>query len=130
MKMKTSPRERYEFERICQEESIPLDVARKLMRAESTLHRLAEAQCNGDYPADNGERKVKQCPKCEQCWVPSFFTTKGICRECSLTDHVTKLCAPLNIKPSFGGDPRGALLIIKIPSGRTNDWGREGIVVP
>ena len=128
--MRHDPREKYEFERICREENIPLEVASKLMRAEATLHRLAEAQCNGDYPADNGQRKVKQCPKCESCWVPSFFTAKGICRECSLTEHVEALCKKHNIIPRFGGDPRGAVLIIKVPSGRTNDWGREGIVVP
>jgi hypothetical protein len=128
--MKTTPRERYDFERICQEESIPLDLARKLMRAEATLHRLAEAQCNGDYPADNGERKVKPCPKCESMWVPSFFTVKGICRECSLSERIAKICKEYNIEPQFGGDPRGAVLIIKVPSGRTNDWGKTGIVVP
>lgn len=33
----------------------------RLLRLGQTLHRLAEAQCNGDWPADNGERKVREC---------------------------------------------------------------------
>jgi hypothetical protein len=32
--------------------------------------------------------------------------------------------------PVFSGDPRGAVLKIKVPSGRTDDWGQEGICVP
>lgn len=47
------------------------ETARALLRHATTLQRLAEAQCNGDWPADNGERKVKPCPLCEQQWVPS-----------------------------------------------------------
>lgn len=49
-------------------------LARQLMRRATTLHRLSEAQCNGDWPADNGERKVIPCPLCESCWVPSAIT--------------------------------------------------------
>lgn len=49
-------------------------IARKLMRHASTLQRLALAQCNGDWPADNGERKTAACPLCESSWVPNVIT--------------------------------------------------------
>ena len=34
------------------------------------------------------------------------------------------------IVPVFQGDPRGAVLKLQVPSGKTNDWGRTGICVP
>jgi len=30
----------------------------------------------------------------------------------------------------LSGDPRGYTVKLIVPSGRTNDWGREGIGVP
>lgn len=55
-------------------------VARRLMRHASTLQRLAVAQCNGDWPADNGERKTKECPLCGSSWVPSAITGGKLAR--------------------------------------------------
>src|SRR5262245_34156293 len=66
-------RERDEFLVIATQEGLSADVARKLMRYAQTLHRLAVAQCNGDWPADNGERKVEWCPICEGGFVRSTF---------------------------------------------------------
>lgn len=48
-----------------------VDLGRKLMRHASTLQRLAVAQCNGDWPADNGQRPTEECPLCVSHWVPS-----------------------------------------------------------
>lgn len=61
-------RERDHFMARCQ---LSPETARALLRHATTLQRLAEAQCNGDWPADNGERKVEPCPLCEGLWVPS-----------------------------------------------------------
>lgn len=61
-------KERDHFMARCQ---LSPETARALLRHATTLHRLAEAQCNGDWPADNGERKVQACPLCESQWVPS-----------------------------------------------------------
>lgn len=33
-------------------------------------------------------------------------------------------------KVIFSGDPRGCTVKLVVPSGRTNDWGAEGICVP
>jgi hypothetical protein len=37
---------------------------------------------------------------------------------------------PCTFIPHFNGDPRGAVVKLSVPSGRTDDWGREGICVP
>lgn len=50
---------------------LSVDTARALLRHATTLQRLAEAQCNGDWPADNGQREVIPCPLCDRHWVPS-----------------------------------------------------------
>lgn len=43
---------------------------------------------------------------------------------------IRELLSPYNVVPVFQGDPRGATVKLQVPSGRTNDWGREGICVP
>ncbi len=47
--------------------------------------------------------------------------------ECRIKQVVGNLpgCAVL-----FSGDPRGCTVKLEVPSGKTNDWGREGICVP
>lgn len=47
------------------------ETARALLRHATTLHRLAEAQCNGDWPADNGDGRTIPCPLCDRHWQPS-----------------------------------------------------------
>ena len=32
--------------------------------------------------------------------------------------------------PCFSSDPRGATVKLKVPSGKTNDWGEVGVCVP
>lgn len=122
-------RDREEFLVTASKEGIPLETARKLLRHAATLDRLAVAMCNGDWPADNGERKVVECPKCESLWVKSSFR-KGMCPDCRTQELVQSICEPLKITPVFGGDPRGCVLKLKVPSGKTNDWSREVICVP
>lgn len=116
------------------------ELAGRLVRASTTLTRLAEAACNGDYPCDNGERKVLWCDRCEGGFVRSAMkrigidTVKGtnryLCIDCRTQDRVTAVLKPFNIEPIFAGDPRGCVLKLKVPSGKTNDFGREGICVP
>lgn len=129
-----------------------VDLARKLCRAGTTLQRLAEAQCNGDWPADNGERKVETCGRCESSWVRSTMsrrkvkadtagvTTIGegkkaffyLCQDCRTQDRVTALLAEHGMVPRFDGDPRGPVLRVFRPgvSRQDIDSGRErGIFV-
>ena len=36
----------------------------------------------------------------------------------------------LGASVAWCGDPRGCVVKLRVKSGRTNDWGREGICVP
>lgn len=124
-----SQRDREEFVAIVAQEGLPYDVARVLMREATTLHRLAEASCNGDWPADNGQRKVEPCKRCEGLWVRSVLKKGGLCPDCRAEDRVRAIL-PEGFAAVFQGDPRGAVFKLKVPSGRTNDGGREGVCVP
>lgn len=113
------------------------DDARKLLRYARTLHRLAEAQCNGDWPCGNGERKVEPCAKCEGLWVPSVLkrhpyqkrTPKPLlyCPDCRTKAHVRALCASLGIEPEFQGDPRGCVLKLRLPGDPGDIDGLVGV---
>lgn len=68
-------------------------------------HRaLCVSECNiADYPRDRRTRSQERIR--ERCaeWFPRTFAR-------------------------FSGDPRGATVLLVLPSGVTNDWGREGMV--
>lgn len=59
MKQKTSDRD-HAIRNMARLGITPRDQAR-LLRLGATLHRLAEAECNGDWPCDNGERPTSVC---------------------------------------------------------------------
>lgn len=107
-------------------------LARALLRAATTLHRLAEAQCNGDWPYDNGERKTVPCGRCEAGCVPSkLIRYKAgpmapkdqikICPDCATQDRVKALLRGSGWVPHFQGDPRGAVLWIYPDDGEAGD---------
>jgi hypothetical protein len=141
-------RDRDEFISRMSRDGMPLDVITKLLRYASTLQRLAVAQCNGDWPADNGERKTKVCPNCEGLWAPVSFA-RGVCPDCRTEALVRAALGVVKTadgdtvavrtegrpawQPVFGGDPRGAVLRL-VPAGTSRediDSGRErGIYVP
>ena len=80
--------------------------ARRFASMAATHQRLQEAACNGDYPADNGERKVKTCPRCEGGWVPTSFV-KGVCPDCRIEDRIKAFADECGIAVELQGDPRG-----------------------
>lgn len=84
------------------------DFAAKLIRAAGSLHRRYEA--SGSYAWATGEAYEKATDRKERA--------------------VIELCKPFGIGVDFQRDPRGASVKLKLPSGRTNDWGREGYCVP
>lgn len=121
--MAMSQRERDQFIVAMTQHDVPLEVARKLLRYGTTLHRLAVAQCNGDWPADNGQRTVIPCPQCEQRWVP-FMVKKGRCPDCRTGELVRATLADYpHVTPEFQGDPRGAVLRFTFADGRTTYAG-------
>lgn len=107
----------------CGVQGIGPHIARALLRASTTLQRLAEAQCNGDYPADNGVRPVVECPTCGSSWVRASMRYDThvvpvpgadrvlICPDCAVQRRV-RAVLPSTWKPYFQGDPRGPVLQI------------------
>lgn len=114
-------------------------LARKLLRAGATLHRLAEAQCNGDWPADNGERETAECQACGSYWVPStlkrtVYLSEGRggrkydrleCQDCRTQARIKRLAAEYGLGVIFGGDPRGPVLKVIPPSYTARNAGRD-----
>lgn len=126
-------------------EGLDMATIRRVFRLSQTLHRLAVASCNGDWPADNGERKTTICPRCEGGWHPSSFKRStrnrpAICPDCYAEEQVRALFAKVNTAKGLDadtgyravmqGDPRGCVVKVAVPSGYTNDGGREGICIP
>lgn len=104
----------------------------RILRHATTLQRLAEAQCNGDWPADNGERKIVACPKCECSWAPSVIK-RGLCPDCRSTEAIEHSLEGSPYMAVFNGDPRGAVVSLYQRGTSQDDIssGRErGIYVP
>ena len=88
-----------------------LNVADTIARNGTTLQRLAEAGCNGDWPCDNGERKVIACPKCEGLVVPSDIKA-GACGECRAQARIVRALEGTGFFARFQGDPRGCVVTL------------------
>lgn len=142
-------KDREEFIAIMAAEGISVDVSRKLLAAGATLHRLAELECSSE--AADRDRvwcpnrfKKPEAPTClcrdygaydeenaralEQPGPRHGKIPRIAVRGDRLQRRIEKLCAANKLEAIFGGDPRGAVLLVKVPSGRTNDWGQRGIV--
>jgi len=86
----------------------------KLTRLAATHERLSEAACNGDWPCDNGERKVVTCSRCASGMVRSAMyrgrtTATGylICKICRTEDLIADTAKDAGIVAETQGDPRG-----------------------
>ena len=132
--------DRAQFERILQDEAEQLNhgalpvwarrqnalvAARLLCRYGKTYAKVQEAVCNGverTHCESNESFAVRQA-RHEQ------WTEK---REAQLEKRIRAIVAELGdgFGVVFQGDPRGCTVKLTVPSGRTNDWGREGICVP
>ena len=129
-------RDREEFVSIMVAEGMPLDVCRQVMRLGARLQREAELQCS-DEATDRdrvvcpGKKRDGDCVcDYDQATGQHRDVARSEVRELRARQRVEQLCAPYGIKPDFQGDPRGAVVKLKVPSGRTNDWGRIGVCVP
>lgn len=78
-------------------------VAKLIMRNAATLQRLAEMACNRDLTASEEKREQTA--------------------ERHLRDAVSQLPGLSVIE--IGGDPRGYVVKLKLPSGAYNTWGGE-----
>ena len=80
--------------------------AERIMHLGTSYKRFAEAHCNRELtPAE--QRK----------WL-------------HIANRIAKLCSEWGIQPRIQNDPRGCTVKLVVPSGYTNDWGKEGICVP
>ena len=136
-------RDRDEFVAIMATEGVPVDVARSLLRVGATLHRIAELASSSEA----ADRDRVRCPGgTETCLCRDYGSFHGdtddnvtgdhgtvpryVVHEARIEARVRALCQRHGLTPIFQGDPRGAILKLKVPSGRTNDGGREGVCVP
>lgn len=97
--------------------------------SKAVLKRSTERTC------DCGTEFELVCPDCRTSEL-----VRQVLREASIDywksrdlatynmDRTPRIDFPFTAK--LGGDPRGCVLKIVVPSGATNDWGREGIAVP
>lgn len=95
---------------------VPYETVLLVLRDAAKLARLAEAQCSGDWPADNGERKVKECSRCKGLWAPYTLKLRGLCEDCRTCDRITDRLTGFAV--DFAGDPRGFVVTVKVPTGR------------
>lgn len=132
-------RDRDEFVQIMSREVpvMPLSAIYTLMRAGRTLHRLAELECSSEA----ADRDQVPCPNptAEHCVCEGYGSRDGTqhgtvpriaVRELQTHRRVNKLCHEYGISARFSNDPRGAVLVLAVPSGFTNDWGKTGVCVP
>lgn len=80
--------------------------ARLILRHADLLQALARADCDGELtPLEEASDQTSR-------------------------DVIRNVCAATGCEAIFSGDPRGACVKLKVPSGRTDDWAKTGICVP
>lgn len=122
--------QRYKFEQIIREEStLPYSEAKHraelLLRHGRTYANIQEMCCNGPgtWYGESNESFQKRQERHDK-WIEK--------REQQLEKRIRQICKELGdgFGVIFQGDPRGSTVKITVPSGKTNDWGKEGICVP
>lgn len=141
------PRERAAFIIAMEREGMPERISRLIMRHATTVQRLAVAECNGD---DTGftmcpnwglpmSHQGDFCPLCEGRNLAHGRVRKSLAGMVRAERRIALLCAqagerrigkPLAFVPVFSGDPRGACVKIRVPSGRSDSWDGDGMCVP
>lgn len=104
-----SAREREEFKALCLENGLTADDALAILRDANTIQRIAVEECNREL-----SEQEKQADK-------------------RAVNRIRVRCARVaGVVPSFSGDPRGAVVKIRFPSGEWNSMGgpEDGWCVP
>jgi hypothetical protein len=98
--MTTYQEERAAFIKVAADNGIDLQDATSILRAATTLERIATAQCNRDLT----RREERQDAAAER--------------------RVERICEKYpGVTPDFSGDPRGYTLKLHLPNGQYNTWG-------
>lgn len=113
--MSTTQVERYKFTRKLQDElpqhgHMVVGLAFQLLHHGAYYRQHQEDWCNVEMSKKQTIRREVQ----EKC----------------LEARIILLCKPLGIEPVFSDDPRGHTIKLKMPSGFTDDLGKEGFCVP
>lgn len=151
MRATTRDREQFIASLLKQVPTATLADARKLLRWGATYGRLAEAECNGDWPADNGERETVACSKCEAHYAPSACTirrnreesTQDVeCPSCRAERIIREVCEGMGGRcdpgigpkdlctPHFQGDPRGYTVRLQIAGAPLDAYDRPALAIP
>lgn len=95
-------------------------LVRELKQHERTLHRLAEIECNG-YPKPVTEYRDGNMYR----YNVEDETLKAKCekKEERARAKAQAIADKLGVGIEFGGDPRGAVLRLRLPNGRSNSFG-------
>lgn len=137
--MSSYSEERDNFIAAMTREKVPVRVAREIIAATRILHRCAELECSDEWahkdlvacPASTRARGPCLCEPYRPAGsdghakVPRFVRTDARAQR-----RIETAIEPYGITASFGGDPRGSICTLKVPSGYTNNWGRDGVYVP
>ena len=102
-----------------------LAAARLLCRHGKTYSRIQVAICNGtEWMLSETQESHRERQAWHEAWTAK--------REAQLEKRIKGIVAGLGagFGVILGGDPRGCVVKITVPSGKTNDFGREGICVP
>lgn len=98
-------------------------IARLLLRHAKTHGNLQEANCNGVgtwYGESNESFSKRQ----------AAFERRLEAKEARIENRIKVLAEILGFGTILQGDPRGSTVKLTVPSGYTNDWGKEGVCVP
>jgi hypothetical protein len=101
--MTTAISDRLEFAAVLGAEGVPSDVILDVLRDARTIHRLAEIACERELTSTEEKRDE------------------------IATARIGGRLAAYGIESHFQGDPRGAVVKLRLPSGRANDFGGEGL---
>ena len=131
--------------------------ALRLLRWGRTYGRLAEAECNGDWPADNGERRTRECSTCQTPWA--FGAVRVVvcdvqepriryeCPSCRAERIIRETCEGFGkavvdgppgrffaeasrVVAHFQGDPRGYTVRLQIAGAPLDAFERPALAVP
>jgi hypothetical protein len=95
-------RDREEFFAVLAAEQVPYDVIHEVLKEANVIQRLAEIACERELD----EREQSRDELAEA--------------------RIGGKLAAYGIVTHFQGDPRGAVVKLRLPSGKTNDFGGEG----
>lgn len=145
----TYQRDRESFLLTMQSEGMPPDIARRILRHAQTVQRCAElacsseaadrdrVPCHGDVPriavtSARAEARIRELcetasDSIEECGSCGAYHRAGYVGDCR---NDRERFHDWQFTPVFSGDPRGACVKIRVPSGKSDSWGGDGICVP